>query len=260
MTASPAFCKKMYRTYLEFFESAERKRRWHIFDDIPWESLDSSKNDERKAVCVETFCAEEFYLPDYSSNGIDLTRSMFGLVFREYLTRAGMRSEAEFANFEQGVFSRVWTLPFQTRRQMACYGALQETATYLAYKAQKDKAQREGDRVLEAIFSYVSRDEAAHAGFYRAMIQLELSEDREGTITDLAHVISQFKMPGEGLIPNYQERLRTSGAGISTRLFVEHGLLPTLRTLGTGRDELKGALQRRDATPRVAPVAEKEGH
>jgi acyl-[acyl-carrier-protein] desaturase len=276
MTASPAFREKMYRTYLEFFESAERKRRWHIFDDIPWESLDASKNHDRKAVCIETFCAEEFYLPDYSSNGIDLTRSIFGaawfqacwsyeeskhgLVFREYLTRSGLRSEAEFADFEQGVFSRVWTLPFQTGRQMACYGALQEAATYLAYKAQKDKAQRDGDKVLEAIFSYVSRDEAAHAGFYRAMIQLELSEDREGTTTDLAHVISQFKMPGDGLIPNYQERLRTSGAGISTRLFVEHGLLPTLRTLGTSRNELKVALQRRDATPRVAPVAEKEGH
>jgi len=78
MTAAPAFREKMYRTYLEFFESAERKHRSHIFDDIPWESLDSSKNDERKAVCVETFCAEEFYLPDYSTKGIDLTRSMFG--------------------------------------------------------------------------------------------------------------------------------------------------------------------------------------
>ncbi len=113
---------------------------------------------------------------------------------------------------------------------------------------------------LEAIFSYVSRDEAAHAGFYRAMIQLELSEDREGTISDLAQVISHFKMPGDGLIPNYQERLRTSGAGISTRLFVEHVLLPTLRTLGTSRDELKMASQKRDATPRVAPLVETEGH
>ncbi len=78
MTASPAFREKMYRAYLEFFVSAERKRCWHIFDDIPWESLDSSKNDERKVICIETLCAEEFYLPDYSANGIDLTRSMFG--------------------------------------------------------------------------------------------------------------------------------------------------------------------------------------
>ncbi len=126
MTSSPALREKMYRTYFEFFENAEHKRRWHIFDDIPWASLDFSKNHELKAVCIETFCAEEFYLPDYSYNWIDLTRSMFGaawfqacwsyeeskhgLAFREYLTRSGMRSEAEFANFEQGV-SSYWSRP-----------------------------------------------------------------------------------------------------------------------------------------------------
>lgn len=260
MTISPALREKLYRAYLEFFEVAERKRRWSVFDDIPWEQLDSSQNSEQQAVCVETFCAEELYLPDYSAGGIRLSRSVFGvawfqacwsyeeskhgLVFREYLTRSGLRSAAQFAAFEERLVSTVWSLPFRTRRQMACYGALQEAATYLAYKAQKDKARREGNHVLAAIFSHVSRDEAAHAGFYRTVIDLEMAEDRSGTIADLAYVISQFKMPGDGLIPDYQERLRSSGAGISTRRFVEHGLLPTLRTLGTSRAELKTALRR----------------
>ncbi len=255
MAASARIREEMYRAYLEFFEVAERKRRWNLFDDIPWEKLDVSRNSERKATCIETFCAEELYLPDYSSNGIGLTRSMFGaawfqtcwsyeeskhgLVFREYLRRSGLRSEAQLRDFEDDVFSRVWTLPFETRRRMACYGALQEVATYLAYRARKDAAHSEGDAVLEAIFFHVGRDEAAHAGFYRRMIELEMSEDRSGTLADLAHVISHFKMPGDGLIPDYRERLRTSGAGISTRLFVERGLLPTLKSLGTSRAELR---------------------
>ena len=258
----------MYRTYLEFFEIAERKRRWSVFDDIPWEALDASTNSEQKAVCIETFCAEELYLPDYTAGGVRLTRPMFGaawfqacwsyeeskhgLVLREYLTRSGLRSGAQCAAFEDQLYSQVWHLPFGTYRQMICYGALQEAATYLAYKAQKDKADRDGDPVLQAIFSYLSRDEAAHAGFYRAVVALELSEDRVGTIIDLASVISQFKMPGDGLIPDYQERLRSSGAGISTRLFVEHGLLPTLRTLGTSRAELKTALRNKTASADVA--------
>jgi hypothetical protein len=131
MEPSSALREKIYRAYLEFFEVAELKRHWNIFDDIRWEKLDASRNCERKAVCIETFCAEELYLPD------------------------------------------VWSLPFTTVRQMVCYGALQEAATYLAYKAQKDKANHDGDKVLEAIFFYVSRDEAAHAGFYRAMIELD---------------------------------------------------------------------------------------
>jgi acyl-[acyl-carrier-protein] desaturase len=264
MPTSSMLRDKIYRAYLEFFEVAERKRRWNMFDDIPWDALDGSRNSEGQATCVETFCAEELYLPDYSAEGISLTRSMFGaawfqtcwsyeeskhaLVFREYLTRSGLRSEAQFAAFEDSIFARRWSLPFCTRRQMACYGALQEVATYLAYKAQKDKAVSEGDAVLEAIFFCVARDEAAHAGFYRTTIELELAEDRAGTLADLAYVIAHFKMPGDGLIPDYQERLRTSGAGITPRTFLEHGLLPTLKTLGTSRAELKTALAQAIAT------------
>ena len=258
MTVSSSMRERFYRAYLEFFETAERKRRWNMFDDVPWEALDRTTNSEQKAVCIETFCAEELYLPDYSANGIELTRSIFGaawfqtcwsyeeskhgLVFREYLIRSGLRSETQFAAFEEGIFSKTWRLPFKTRRQMACYGALQEVATYVAYKAQKDKAAWEGDKVLKAIFSHVSRDEAAHAGFYRAVIELEMAEDRLGTLADLAYVIAHFKMPGDGLIPDYQDRLRTSGAGISPRTFMERGVLPTLRTLGTSRAELKNAM------------------
>jgi len=253
----------VYRLYLEFLETAENKRRWSIFNDIPWDKLDVSKTTATTAQCVETFCAEEMYVPDYSSNGLALTRSMFGmawfqtcwafeesrhgLVFREYLTRSGLRSEAEFAALEANTLARVWSLPFKSARQMACYGALQEGATYMAYKAQKEKARCAGDSVLEAIFHYVGRDEAAHGGFYRAVIELELARDRAGTISDLAYVLSNFKMPGDGLIPNYQERLRTSGAGISARVFLEHVVLPTLKTVGTSREELKLALKKLSA-------------
>jgi acyl-[acyl-carrier-protein] desaturase len=253
----------VYRLYLEFLETAENKRRWSIFNDIPWDKLDVSKTTATTAQCVETFCTEEMYVPDYSSNGLALTRSMFGmawfqtcwafeesrhgLVFREYLTRSGLRSEAEFAALEADTLGSVWSLPFKTARQMACYGALQEGATYMAYKAQKEKARCAGDSVLEAIFHYVGRDEAAHGGFYRAVIELELARDRAGTISDLAYVLSNFRMPGDGLIPNYQERLRTSGAGISARVFLEHVVLPTLKTVGTSREELKLALKKLSA-------------
>ena len=247
--------ERMYRTYLDFFEAGERKRRWSVFDDIPWDKLDPSRNSERKALCIETFCAEECYLPDYSANGLQLVRSTFGaawfqacwtyeeskhgLVLREYLTRSGMRSEADFADFEDRLFAERWRLPFDTARRMAMYGALQEGATLLAYRAQRDRAELEGDDVLEAIFGYLSRDEAAHADFYRAVIEMELSENRVNTVADFAYVLSRFKMPGDGLIPDYRERLRSSGAGISTRLFLERVVMPFFSLLGTSRDELK---------------------
>jgi acyl-[acyl-carrier-protein] desaturase len=245
----------MYRAYLDFFEAGERKRRWSVFDDIPWGKLDPSRNSERKALCIETFCAEECYLPDYSANGLQLVRSMFGaawfqacwsyeeskhgLVFREYLTRSGMRSETDLTNLEDRLFEQRWRLPFDTARRMAIYGALQEAATWLAYRAQRDRAELEGDEVLEAIFGYVSRDEAAHADFYRTVIEIGLSEDRTSTLADFAYVLSRFKMPGDGLIPDYHQRLKSSGAGISSRLFFERAVMPLFKTLGTSRDELK---------------------
>ncbi len=257
MNSSSSFREKVNNTYLQFFQIAERKRRWSVFDDIPWNKLESSRNSERKAVRLETFCAEELYVPDYGSNGLALTREVFGaawfqicwsyeeakhgLAFREYLLRSGLRSPAQIASLETSLFFKTWSLPFATTRQMACYGALQESATYLAYKAQKELARNEGDEVLESIFSFISRDEAAHAGFYRALIQLELDEDRPGALADLALVIAHFKMPGDGLIPDYQERLRSSGAGISPRIFVARALLPTLKILGTSRAELRAA-------------------
>jgi acyl-[acyl-carrier-protein] desaturase len=258
----------IYREYLEFLETAEKKRRWNIFDDIPWASLDPARAPECSARSIEIFCSEELYVPDYSAKGLELVRPGFGmmwfqiawaqeearhgLVFREYLTRSELRSRAQFAELEAEIFSHEWELPFDTAREMACYGALQEGATYVAYKAQRELARAAEDPVLSAIFHLVGRDEAAHGGFYRALIGLELLEDRAGTVADLAHVLAEFKMPGDGLIANYRERLQSSGAGISPRIFVERVVWPLLTMLNIGRQEFKQALRGR---PAVAPMA-----
>jgi acyl-[acyl-carrier-protein] desaturase len=258
--------EQRYRICLDFLETAENKRRWNIFNDIPWDKLDASKATDEVVQRVEIFCAEEMYVPDYSSKGLTLTRASFGpkwfqirwayeesnhgLAFREYLTRSGLRSEAEFEALERETFSREWQLPFQTLRQMFCYGALQEGATYTSYNVQKTRARSAGDEVLETIFFLVGRDEAAHAGFYRSMVQLELVEDREATIADLVHVLSNFKMPGDGLIPNYVQRHESSGAALGHRVFIRRVVLPLLSTLDINRDELRSVLKQSSmATP-----------
>jgi acyl-[acyl-carrier-protein] desaturase len=94
---------------------------------------------------------------------------------------------------------------------------------------------------LKAIFTNVAGDEAAHAGFYRKVVEIELGDDREGTVRDFAHVLANFKMPGDGLIPHYHERLKIGGGGITARQFMEGVVLTTLRSLGITRAELKSA-------------------
>ena len=101
-----------------------------------------------------------------------------------------------------------------------------------------------GIRCWKRFFFYVGRDEAAHAGFYRDMLQLELIHNREETLADLAYVLSNFKMPGDGLIPDYRRRLASSGAGISPRVFLARVVWPLLSTLEISREEMKGAMKK----------------
>ena len=70
--------ERMYQIYLDFLRTAETKRHWSVFDDIPWDRLDIAKASDGIARRVEIFCAEEMYVPDYSAGGLELLRSMFG--------------------------------------------------------------------------------------------------------------------------------------------------------------------------------------
>src|SRR5260370_4919567 len=172
---------KFYRAYMDFLETGERKRRWNMLEDVHWDQDWAKTNSEERGIRIETYCAEEMYLPDYNIAGVEMARGVFGLawfqtawsleesrhglVLKEYLLRSGLRNPAQIDKLETDVFARSWQLPFPTRRQMSCYGALQEAATYLAYRPQKDRAELEDDKPLAAIFFLLSRDEAAHAGF-----------------------------------------------------------------------------------------------
>src|SRR5580704_8633462 len=95
---------RFYRAYMD------------LFDDVPWNTLSRDANTEQRAIRIETYCAEEMFLPDYTSASNELLRGVFGLawfqaawsfeesrhglVFREYLLRSGMRTQAQFDKFE----------------------------------------------------------------------------------------------------------------------------------------------------------------
>jgi acyl-[acyl-carrier-protein] desaturase len=43
---------QVFRIYLDFLETAENKRHWSIFNDIPWDKLDVSKATDTVRQCV----------------------------------------------------------------------------------------------------------------------------------------------------------------------------------------------------------------
>jgi len=255
MTASMALHEKVYREYMTFFEKSERTRRWNVFNDVPWDKLESCPRDPDLALCAETFCGVEMYLPDYVSQGINVVRDFFGtawfqaswayeeskhsLALREYLLRSGQRTLAQTFEFEQAIMSRTWKKPFTTSRQMTLYGAIQEMTTFVIYIKQEKLAREKGDELLASIYALIARDEIAHCRFYEKVAGLLLEDDPAGTKHDLAYVFRHFTMPAYDLVPSYDERIRVMRtAGIDRGVFIKDVWLTMLKRLGLDRHDL----------------------
>ena len=67
---------------------------------------------------------------------------------------------------------------------------------------------------------------------------LTVEDDPQGTLEDLAEVVTNFRMPGELLIPDYEKRVQIEGVGLTRPQFMANAILPTLRSFGTDRSEL----------------------
>jgi acyl-[acyl-carrier-protein] desaturase len=226
------------------------------------------------ALCAETFCGVEMYLPDYVSQGINAVHPSFGqmwfqcnwgyeeskhsLSLREYLLRTGQRTFDQIYEFEQQIFSKRWTKPFDTARQMTLYGVIQEMATFVIYNKQERMARERGDELLGEIYRLIARDEIAHARFYEKVTQLLLEEDPEGTKADLSWVFRHFTMPAYDLIPSYDDRVRVMRtAGIDRGVFIKEVWLTILKRLGLTRHDLPPSylLKKKLGTPATTDAA-----
>jgi acyl-[acyl-carrier-protein] desaturase len=253
--------EQLYRVYMEFFETAERERRWSLFNDIPWDKVNPNCSDDL-ALCAETFASVEMYLPDYVASGINIVRPWFGrawwqanwgyeeskhsLALGEWLTRSGKRTKDQWFDHYNTIAEKQWEAPFKTARQMTLYGVVQEQATFVIYVKHRDFAKREGDECLYTIYDYIARDEVAHTRFYQQVVKVLLAEDREGTLADLAKVFAEFRMPGVDLVPDYDERIlqmRGQG-GVDRDLFIRKVYLPVLKYLDISRHEMLAAQRR----------------
>src|SRR3954467_6964491 len=162
---------ELYGLYRDYFDLAEKKRRWNIQFDIPWGQCNRSL-DPAIADLVWTFCAVELYLPDYLSKLIPQVRAVRGrawmlanwgyeeskhsLALGDWLLKSGHRSEEQMADLEGEVFSREWDLPYENSRAMVCYTMVQELATALHYRnLLKLVDDAGGDPALETLLKLI---------------------------------------------------------------------------------------------------------
>ena len=251
--------ERLYRLYRTFFDKAEQERRWNPYRDVPYDKINPDAP-ECLVTVAETFCCVESYLPDYVSKGINLVRPYFGqawfsanwgyeeskhsVALLEYLIQSRRRTPEQMFDLQARLMSLDWTLPFDTARRMTIYGCLQEMATFVIYVRQEQRARELGDECLSTIFRLNARDEIAHCRFYEDVVKVLLEEDRPGTLCDIAHVAKGFQMPGVGIVPDYEDRIKVmrEEGKVDRAVFLQKVYFPVLKYLEVTRQEILEAV------------------
>jgi acyl-[acyl-carrier-protein] desaturase len=256
---SPQLEAKLWRLYRDFFDTAERKRRWSISEDIPWNECNPNL-DPAIADVVETFCAVELYLPDYVSKVLPLVRNSKGrswfyanwgyeeskhsLVLNDWLLRSGHRSEEYMADLEEKVFEREWNLPQDSSLGMLAYAMVQEHATFLNYRNLRARVQAKGgDPALEKLLNLVTVDEAAHYGLFKSFMELFMEVDRDAAIAAMRPVLNHFQMPAihDLLDENAKRIARIRELEIfNEEIFFRDVYTHFMEVLGSTKSELRG--------------------
>ena len=251
----PTLEREIWKIYQEFFDLAERRRRWSLRDDIPWDQCNPNTN-PAVADVVESFCAVELFLPDYVGKFMPLVRGTRGrawfaanwgyeeskhsLVMQEWLIRSGARTETQIEVIESWAVIGEWDLPTDDVRGLACYTMAQELATWLHYRNLR-LLIGETDPALNKLLALVAIDERAHYDFYAKVLRLHLIDDREGTIEQLRRVMNNFAMPATHLLGDSRRRIEQvrSLKLFNEDLFYAGVYQPILQTLGIEKAEMR---------------------
>jgi acyl-[acyl-carrier-protein] desaturase len=261
---SPELLAKIYHLFRDYFDRAEKKRRWSIKEDIPWGQCNRSLA-PAVADVVESFCAVELYLPDYLSKLIPQVRANRGrawmlanwgyeeckhsMALGDWLLRSGMRSEEQMADFEGKVFAHEWDLPYDNARAMVCYTTFQELATWLHYVNLRKVVEAEGgDPALDQVLKLIAIDERAHYDFFRRLVELYLEDDRPGTLEQIRRVVNTFKMPAVHMLADSRRRMEEvkSLRIFDEDIFVYEVYEPVLAKLRVQKAELRRQRDRRE--------------
>ena len=262
---NPELRAGLYRLYRDFFDRAERKRRWSLTEDIPWGQVNRGM-DPAVADVVESFCAVELYLPDYIAKALPLIRANRGwswfhanwgyeeskhsLALGDWLLRSGLRSDEQMADLEGMVGAHEWNLPHDSAVGMLIYAMVQELATWLHYRNLRRRVDERGDPALSTLLGLVAVDERAHHSFYRRVVSLFLELDRGETLEQLRRVLLTFAMPAVHLLADSRRReadIRALGI-FDESMFLHEVYRPILDALGVSHAELRGPRPGRKAT------------
>jgi acyl-[acyl-carrier protein] desaturase len=261
-TLPTALERQMWQLFRDFFDLAERKRRWRVADDIPWEQCNPALKPVIADV-VETFCAVELFLPDYSAKILPVVRhskgrtwfytnwgyeeSKHSIALGDWLLKSGQRTDEYMADLEEKVFAREWNLPQDNHLGMLVYAMVQEEATFVNYRNLRERCQAlGGDPALEKALSLLAVDEKAHHSFFRDCLKIYLEYDREAVVEQLRRVMNDFQMPAiHDLLDESPRRIAAVRELelFDANMYYREVYLPIVQSLGISRQEMRSPMR-----------------
>ena len=216
--------KAYYRMYREFFDQAEKRRRWNLREDIPWHQANKNM-DPAVAAVVESFCAVEMFLPDYMGKVLPVYRFSRGrtwfhinwgyeeakhsLAMGDWLVASGLRTEEQMDDLEKTTTALEYHPTYANPLGTVVYVMVQELATWLNYRNLRQVVDDtgDGDPALSTLLRFVMIDERCHHDFYLRVTKLYLERDRASTLRVLREVLMNFSMPALQLLGDSPQRI-----------------------------------------------------
>jgi acyl-[acyl-carrier-protein] desaturase len=251
----------LYTLYRDYFDQAERRRRWSLSKDVPWHLCNSALAPVVADV-VESFLTVELYLPDYVANAMSVWRSSracawfyanwgyeeskHSLALGDWLLLSGQRTEEQMADLQGRIVANPWDVPHDNAVGMLAYAMVQELATGLTYRNLRRHVEQSGDGgdpTLATLLGFLGVDEQAHYNFFLRTVRLFLDQDRPGTLRQLQRVLHNFAMPviydmKDG--PQRVEAIKALGV-FDDQMYFHEVYTPILTALGVSRPELRQA-------------------
>ncbi|MBA4191223.1 MAG: hypothetical protein C0467_24850 [Planctomycetaceae bacterium] len=252
----PQVQAKIWNVFRDYFDLAEKKRRWNINDDIPWEKCNPGL-DPAIADVVQTFCMIELFLPDYLSKQLPQVRGNKGrawmlaswgyeeakhsMVLNDWLLKGKHRTEEQIVDMENSVFEREWSLKYNDPLATVVYTMVQEVATRVNYRNLR-KAANGRCPALDSVLEVIQIDEAAHGHFFRQLVSVYLEHDRAATLERIRMVLNSFTMPADHLLADGRQRVAKIKAMkiFDEGMFLNEVATPLLNQLGLTRADIRG--------------------
>ena len=213
----------LYRWYLA---RSQATRNWNPDKGFNWRALRTDHSAQLNHI-VEGFFAVEQFVPDYTVQTINISRTSHGRA--HFQIRWGSEEEKHsdlwlntmlflrhrslgwLKEYQAALYAKRYEMPWDDAYHMGFYALVQERATQLNYlntmqvangKSDNPELAGDVDPVLAEVSHTIAVDEAAHYNFFLEITRLLLYYYPARTLEGLHDVIQRFAMPALDLIPN----------------------------------------------------------